>query len=159
MKENRMKKLIISEVVQLHGNTLLSNFYAIRQVNNQIEDALTLTLLDFVMQCDDLLPKVDAVIKLHEAGEYSPQHPHLPDWGINDINLWLRHPMAEPGHVCITNENTDYSSDEEHGQPQQFTYAQFRAAMNHWRAFQELVAKHGKESLVGQRFEVAWPEA
>src|SRR5450830_510301 len=93
-----------------------------------------------------------------EAGRYVSPNPSIPDWGVNDINIWLLAPMAQPAHVCITNENTEYSSDEEYGKPQQFTYEQFRAALKHWREFQKLIAREGKEKLVGQRFEVAFPE-
>jgi len=55
-----------------------------------------------------------------EAGQYVSPNLDLPDWGVNDVNIWLVAPMAKPGCVCITNENTDFSSDDG-GEPQQFT--------------------------------------
>jgi hypothetical protein len=65
--------------------------------------------------------------------------------------------MAQPGHICISNENTnEYST--EGGQPQQFTYEQFRAALKHWREFREMMEREGKENLVGRRYEAVFPE-
>ena len=40
----------------------------------------------------------------------------------------------------------------------QFTYEQFRAALKHWREFRELMAREGKDKLVGRRFEAIFPE-
>lgn len=45
----------------------------------------------------------------------------------------LEHPALVD--ICISNENTGEYSTEEGGQPQQFTYEQFRAALKHWREF------------------------
>lgn len=123
-----------------------------------LDTATTHTLLEFVEQS---IPDDHALEKLvvqAEAGSYISPNPAMPDWGVNDINIWLVAPMAQPGHVCVTNENTEYSSDEEHGQPQQFTYAQFHAALNHWREFLALVASEGKDKLVGQRYEALFPD-
>lgn len=88
----------------------------------------------------------------HEAGTYHPEHPEWADFGINDINLWIREPFVEPGHVLIANENTsDYS--EEYGTPQRFTVSQFRQVMAFWEEFLAMVAEKGKEALIGQKFE------
>jgi hypothetical protein len=81
----------------------------------------------------------------------------MPDWGVNDTNIWLVAPMAQPGHVCIANENSGEFSTEEGGQPQQFTYEQFHAALSHWREFQKMLAREGKENLVGRRYEAVLP--
>lgn len=74
------------------------------------------------------------------------------------MNLWSRPPLAKPGHICISNENTDVYSTNEGGEPQRFTYAQFRAALKHWREFSDLIAREGRERLVGQRHEAEFPE-
>lgn len=119
--------------------------------------ALTHTLLLFMTLSDarhdaELL----ALLTEAEAGRYVPQNPNLPDYGINDNNLWLCPPYAEPGKVAISNENTPYCFDGEEG-AQQFTYAQFRAVLKHWREFQVLLARDGKTAWVGRRFETELP--
>lgn len=121
------------------------------------DEGLSLTLLMFLGQADarhdaELL----ALLAEAEAGRYVPDDPGLPDWGINDINLWLRPPQAHPGHICISNENTEYCFDGEAGS-QQFTFAQFRAALKHWREFEALLTRDGKAVWVGKRFEAELP--
>jgi hypothetical protein len=151
-----MKKLI-SEIWQSPNGFLSSVFYC-HDIHGHLDESITHTLLSFVQESTPSHKDIDALLQSFEAGRYVPKHPEWADWGINDIELWIRPPIAQPGYVGISADyNEAYSV--EHGHPQQFTYAQFRVAMNHWRVFQELVAKQGKENLVGQRFEVAWPEA
>lgn len=156
MKVIPMKTMMTAEIAQLKSGSLIAVMSAICE-DGKIDDAITQTLMDFAMQSDGHLTELDDLIARYQIGQYVPEHPQLPDWGVNDVNLWLRAPMAQPGHLCITNENTDYSSDEDHGRPQQFTYAQFHTAMSHWRKFKELIAREGKEKLVGRRFEVVLP--
>lgn len=93
-----------------------------------------------------------------EVGTYVSPDPSLPDWSVNDKNVWLVPPMAEPGHVCISNENAGDFSVSDGGQAQQFTYEQFRAALKHWREFRDLMAREGKDKLVGRRCEAVFPE-
>lgn len=148
---------MVAEIVRFPSGSLMPHLYAVRE-NGEIDDPLTQTLMDFVMQCDDSLSKIEELIALHQANQYEPEHPQLPDWGVNDINLWLRSPMAQSGYVCISNENTNYHSDED-GQPEQFTYEQFHAAVKHWREFQALIAQEGMDRLVGKRLEAPWPQS
>lgn len=152
-----MRKLI-AEVGVLNGGMLHSMFYC-HNADGQLDCALTHTLLSLV---EESMPPSDAqlesLIAEAEAGRYVPQDPSLPDWGVNDKNVWLVAPMAVPGHICISNENTGDYSTEEGGQPQQFTYEQFRAALKHWREFRELMAREGKDKLVGRRYEAVFPE-
>jgi hypothetical protein len=121
------------------------------------DEALTNTLLMFVELTDPRHdPELTALLNEAEIGRYVPNDPGLPDYGINDINLWLRPPHAQAGHICISNENTDYCIDGGGG-AQQFTYVQFRVALQHWREFQALLARDGKSAWVGKRFETALP--
>jgi hypothetical protein len=152
-----MKKIIVAEVVQLRGGSLMPVLSGIN-ANGDVDDALTQTLLTFVMLSAPSHRDIEGLLQSVEAGQYIPEHPEWADWGVNDVDLWLRPPMAEPGHICISNENTVEYSTEEGGQPQQFTYEQFRAALKHWREFRELMAREGKDKLVGQRYEAVFPE-
>lgn len=124
----------------------------------EVDDALTQTLLTFIMLSTPSHKDIERLLESMEAGQYHPKHPEWADWGVNDVDLWLRPPMAKPGHVCIANANTDAYSTEEGGQPQHFTYGQFRAALRHWREFIAIVARDGQNRLVGQRLEADFPE-
>ena len=150
-------KILVADIAAEPGRLLRSRFYCLN-ANGNSDIAITQTLLDFVEGLHDLWPRMEEAIALQQSGQYTTDHPDSSDFSINDIELWLRPPMAQPGHVCISTDYTEAYSVE-HGQPQQFTYEQFRAAMTHWHAFQERITKEGKESMVGQRFEAPWPEA
>lgn len=135
-----------------------TRFYCL-SADGQLDQAVSHTLLQLIVEAyapSDA--ELEALVAQAEAGRYVPRDPSLPDWGVNDKNVWLVAPMAKPGHICISNENTDVYSTEEGGEPQQFTYAQFRAALKHWREFSDLVAREGRERLVGQRHEAEFPE-
>lgn len=150
-------KRIIAEVHASHDGVLHSLLYCISD-NGEVDRSVTETLLHFVEMSYPSENQIEQLMALAESGGYAPKNPEWADWGVNDINIWLLAPMAQPGHVCITNENTDYNSDEEHGNPQQFTYEQFRAALKHWREFRELMAREGKENLIGRRYEAVFPD-
>ncbi len=120
--------------------------------DGQVDRAITETLLDLIEQSSPHEDELDSLVMLAESGRYVSPNLSLPDWGVNDTNIWLVPPMAKPGHVCIANENSgDFSTDG--GVPQQFSYEQFRVALKHWREFMSLVAKEGKQNLVGRRHE------
>jgi len=151
-----MRKLVVE--IWKHPQGFLSNTFHCRDADDQLDRAVTQTLLSLVKES---MPPSDAgleaLVTEAEAGRYVPRDPALPDWGVNDKNVWLVAPMAQLGHICITNENVEEYSTEEGGQPQQFTYEQFRIALKHWRDFRKLVAQEGKEKLVGQRYETEFP--
>lgn len=155
--EEVMRKLI-AEIGVLKGGMLHSSFYCHSAVG-QLDCAVTHTLLSLI---EESMPPSDsaleALIAEVEAGRYISPDSSLPDWGVNDKNVWLVPPMAEPGHICISNENTGDYSTEEGGQPQQFTYEQFRVALKHWREFLKLMAREGKHKLLGRRYEAVFPE-
>jgi hypothetical protein len=152
-----MKKLIAE--VWKHPHGFLSAMFYCHDADGQLDRAITHTLLSLI---EESAPpsdaELEALVAEAEGGHYIPRDPSLPDWGVNDKNVWLVPPMAKPGNVCISNENTGEYSTEEGGQPQQFTYEQFRAALKHWREFRELMAREGKDKLVGRRYEVVFPE-
>ena len=152
-----MKKLI-ADISKKPDGGLRSRFYC-QDADGQLDQAVSHTLLLLITES---LPasdaELEALVSEAEAGCYVPREPSLPDWGVNDKNVWLVPPMAEPGHICISNEKTSEYSTEEGGQPQQFTYEQFRAALKHWREFQELMTRESKDKLVGRRYEAVFPE-
>jgi hypothetical protein len=148
-------KRIIADISQLPNGWLSPVFYCI-DAEGQLDRAVTHTLLLLIQQAHPHEAELESLVTVAESGRYASPNLKLPDWGVNDINLWLLAPMAQPGHVCISNENAgDYSADDG-GQPQQFTFEQFRSALKHWREFKELIAKEGKDNLVGRRFEAPW---
>lgn len=151
-----MKKLIAE--VWRHPQGFLGNAFYCHDGNGELDPAITQTLLALIQECaspsDETL---EALVSTAEEGRYAPRDPTLPDWGVNDKNVWLVEPMAKAGHICISNENTEEYSTEEGGEPQQFTFAQFRAALKHWREFQALVSREGKDKFVGQRYEAVLP--
>ena len=146
---------IIGEIFKLPSGSLLPQLYCVQE-NGQVDRAVSDTLLDLIQKSYPHEDQLEALVAQAEAGRYASPDPSLPDWGVNDTNIWLVAPMAQPGRVCIANENSgDYSSDG--GEPQHFTYEQFHAALNHWREFKQLIAQEGKESLTGRRYEAALP--
>lgn len=150
-------KRIIAEIHASSDGVLHNLLYCV-DGNNEVDRSITETLLHFVEMSFPNESQIEQLLLLAESGGYVPKNPEWADWGVNDVDLWLRPPMAQPGHICISNENTSEFSTEEGGQPQQFTYAQFRAALKHWREFRALIAREGKDKLVGRRFEAMFPE-
>jgi hypothetical protein len=151
-----MKNLIAR--VEVLSNGIVSMGMGCFDNEENLDVATTSTLLDLIEQSIPDDRALEALVAQAEAGRYVSPNPAMPDWGVNDINIWLVAPMAQPGHVCVTNENTEYSSDDDHGNPQQFTYKQFHAALKHWREFQALITQQGKDKLVGQRYAAKFPD-
>lgn len=145
-------------VAEISAHADIPVFYCLTETD-QLDRSVSWTLLDLLAESwppDD--DELEALIARAELGRHSPTDPSFPDWSVNDKNVWLVPPMAKPGHICISNENTGEYSTEEGGQPQQFTYDQFRAALKHWREFRQLMAREGKDKLVGRRYEAVFPE-
>lgn len=89
-------------------------------------------------------------------GEYVPDNPDLPETSTNDVCLWLCEPYAQKGMIAITNENTEYDSD---NMPfQQFTLNQFKVALEAYRQFEKRVKKEGVEALRDKVIEVEFPD-
>lgn len=121
--------------------------------NGTPNSAINFTMIEFIELLDPELRKmVMTLLTSHEAGTYHPEHPEWADFGINDINMWIREPFVERGYVLISNENVEEYS-EEYGTPQRFTVAQFRQVMACWEEFLALVNEKGKAALAGKRFE------
>jgi hypothetical protein len=148
-------KQIIAEVSKRPNDWMRTMLYCVGE-NGEVDRAVTDTLLDLIEQSFPHEDQLESLVALAEAGRYVSPNPALPDWGVNDTNIWLAAPMAEPGHVCVSNENAgDFST--EGGVPQLFTYQQFRAALNHWREFMALLSAEGKDKLVGRRYTTVLP--
>jgi hypothetical protein len=143
---------IVAEVVKLSNGMLVPRLYCIGE-NGAEERAVTDTLLDLVSES---APRTTAYLCEFltevEAGAYKSSNPNLPDWGLNDKNVWIVPALAEKGIVRISNENFEAYSDE-YGEPQEFSIQQVRAAFQHWERFQSILAEKGKENLVGVKFE------
>jgi len=161
-----MKKMI-AEVYKRPSNSLGIGFYCLEDDGTPVY-AITETLLDLIEQSTPRHDReLEELVLQAEAGKYISPNLALPDFGANETNIWLTPPMAKPGCVCISNEDTVYARyDEEEDEPpqkgegpQQFTYEQFKAALAYWRQFRQKVDREGRENLVGKRFEAVFPEA
>jgi len=152
-----MRKMI-AEWYRPPSGSLVPQFYCLSQ-EGELASGVTQTLLQLVRESvPPIDTKIEALVAEAEAGRYAPKNPDLPDWSINNKDVWLTPPMAKPGHIAISNEYTEDFSVWEGGEAQQFTYAQFRAALKHWRVFLALVEKEGKENWVGRRYEAEFPD-
>jgi len=152
-----MKKMI-AEFFPLGNGSLSSVFYCIGPGGESLPGP-SQTLFALI---EESIPPSDAQLEAlvgeTEAGRYTPKDPRLPDWSVNNKDVWLAPPMAHPGHIAISNEYSGDFAVSEGAEPQQFTYAQFRAALKHWREFLALIARDGKEHWVGRRYETEFPE-
>lgn len=149
-------KRIIAEVFEKPNGWVSTTLYCIGE-DGQVDRAITDTLLELIEQSYPNEDELENWVTLAELGTYVSPNLSLPDWGVNDTNIWLVPPMAKPGHICIANENTGDFSTDPGGVPQQFTYEQFRVALKHWREFVNLIKREGKQNLVGRRHETAFP--
>lgn len=146
-------KRLIAEVLKRPDGSFHSVLYCAGDTGLP-DPAITNTLLEFLELSYPSATEIEHLTAFAEAGRYVPKNPDWADWGINEVDLWLRPPIATPGYICIANENTAEYSIEEGGEPQQF-----RAALRHWREFRGLMAQQGKENLVGRRYEAVFPES
>lgn len=147
---------IITEVFKMPTGSIHPLIYAVKE-DGQIDQAVTNTLCDFVSY---LFPPADmefkSLLAQVYAGKYLPMNPLLADFGVNDVNVWLVAPHAKDGCLCISNENiSDFSIDQ--GQPQQFTFEEFRKTSECWKNFQEKIREKGAERMIGQKFEALLP--
>ncbi|MDT0140823.1 hypothetical protein [Acidovorax sp. PRC11] len=149
-------KRLIAEVLKRPDGSTHAVLYCLGE-DGRPDQAIGNTLLEFVELSYPSVTEIEQLVTLAENCGYVANNPDWADWGINDVDLWLRPPLATPGHICISNENTSQFSAEG-GQPQQFTYGQFRTALKHWQEFRELMVQEGRESLVGRRYETLFPE-
>lgn len=149
---------MVSTISRFSSGKLFPIFYCIDD-SGEVIRALTQTLFQFIEEhATRDYSALEALINTSEAGAYTPADPDLPDWSVNDKNVWLTPPMALPGHIAISNEYSGDYAVTEGGEAQQFTYTQFRAALKHWREFLALVERDGKEHWVGRRYEARFPD-
>lgn len=138
---------LVGEVIRIGEAHFHWIYYCLREDGSR-DDAISWTLLDLIEISWLDHEELSALVRRAEAGQYISPNPALPDWGYNDINIWLVEPMAPRGTVCVTNENTSYSSDA--ATLQRFTYEQFWHARECWARFIERIEFEGKEALVGK---------
>ena len=145
-------KRLVAEVTKLPSGSLLPQFYCVD--GSGTNRSMTETLLDLVSESSaKALAELEVLVELSERGGYKPSNPDLPDWSINEKYVWLHPPMAAAGFICISNEYSDEYSYSE-GQPQSFTYHQFRDAVLHWRKFLQILRERGGENLLGHPIEM-----
>jgi hypothetical protein len=138
---------LVCEVFRLGQTGFHWNYRCVRE-DDSIDEAMSSTLLALIEISWLDHGKLAELVRIAEAGRYVSPNPNLPDWGYNDINIWLSEPMATSESVCVTNENTQY--DSEAATKQRFTYREFWYALECWQEFTAIVASKGKEALVGK---------
>ncbi|MBU2410202.1 MAG: hypothetical protein KKC79_16325, partial [Gammaproteobacteria bacterium] len=82
-----MKK-IITEVFKRPNDWLSIMFYCVKE-DGQVDSATTNTLLELVELSHPHEDQLEELVLLAEADRYVSPNPALPDWGVNDINIWL----------------------------------------------------------------------
>lgn len=148
-----MHRQMIATVFRSPGGLVIRQFYCVDD-NEKVNTPISNTLLDFIYLCapDETL---EQLISQAQAGKYSPANPNLPDWGINDVNLWLPTELTQQGLLKISNENTDQSEDSCGGVV--FTFQEFWAAMEHWKLFLRKVETEGEYGMVNQPLVAPFP--
>lgn len=151
-----MKK-IVAEVMLLKNKSLYPRLYCVREDGTE-DEAVSLTLCDVVWELNgNPILELERLVDDACMERYIPVNPDLPDMSINDKLIWVRPPFAALGKICISNENIpEFSVDG--GSPQCFTLEQFKLAARLVSNFELEIAKQGRENLIGQRFEVNFPE-
>lgn len=102
--------------------------------NDILLDSYSRTFGDFLEEHPtEALDKLHDLVVLAQSGKYIPENPDIPDWGINDKNLWLRNDKFNH-QVAMYNEYIEeYSSDE--GEPVLMDYDVFLALIRFWKFF------------------------
>ncbi|NWB46394.1 hypothetical protein [Pseudomonas gingeri] len=141
---------IVAEVFHLKNGIIRPALYCVGE-EGKVVMSVTNTLLDIVSEMWwSQMQELEALFQIAEKGLYVPDNPDLPDWSINDKNIWLSPPDVDRGYILISNENVQNFS-EEYGELQLFSMGQFRAAFKFWMEFQELCKLKGKENMVGEK--------
>lgn len=138
---------LIAEVRIMPWGAYKPVFYCVDS-RGEIDEAVSSTLLDLIEAASTNYDELSALIETAETGLYISPNLALPDWGVDGIHMWLTEPIAKPGCLCITNENSSFSMD---SYPQQFTFRQFKLALSHWRNFVGFKNSQRKSTLVGYR--------
>lgn len=150
MAPDKGKIKIVAEVERLQNNMIYANLRCVEE-DEALARSVTSTLLDQVSQMyPDMMDELEKLFVMAEKGMYVPDNPFLPDWGVNDMYLWISRPGMERDHILLSNDYVEEFS-QEYGQPQLFTTDQYRAAFRFWMEFQELCRLKGKENMVGEK--------
>lgn len=152
-----MKK-IIAEVKLLSNKSLYPRIYCIGHDGAE-DEAVSLTLCDSLWELSgEPILELERLIEDAFSGKYIPRNPDLPDMSINEKLIWVRPPFANPGRICISNENLpEFSVDD--GVPQCFKSDQFKLVASLILSFKTEIARRGLENLVGHRFEIDFPDS
>lgn len=87
---------IVAEVVKLSNELLVPRLYCVGD-DGEEERSSTDTLLDLVTESWPHEASLSDLLTRAETGTYTPANPALPDWGVNDKNVWVVPPMAKKG--------------------------------------------------------------
>lgn len=105
-------------------------------------------LIDFLHMAnwnEPALQELVALVREAEAGAYQSPNERLPDWGVNDVNIWLAPPKVDRGTFCITNENSETE--------QYFRFQDFWEVLSCYKKLEQRVRNMGKASLVSNPIE------
>lgn len=111
-------------------------------------DSAASELVDFLHMAnwsEFSLQELLALVRAAEAGTYQSPNERLPDWGVNDVNIWLAPPKVDPGTFCITNENTE---SEQH-----FRFQDFWEVLSCYKKLEQRTRDIGRASLVDNPIE------
>lgn len=132
-------------------------YYVAFDDTDQPNDAVNATILDLVKMAHwrgDSLNKLVELVLRAQSGAYQSPNPGLPDFGINDVNIWLAEPNARPGMICVTNENTEYTH--EFGRQQHFTFNDFWSLLKCFTELSTAIRDTPAELLITDHVSVAW---
>src|SRR5262245_39990440 len=124
-------------------------YYGALDTQGMEDVAASNTLIDLIHMAhwsEDSLSALKDLVSLAETGGYISPDPQLPDFGINDVNLWLVVPMTKPALICVTNENTEFTHEAQ--RQQYFTFGQFWDALACYARLAEAALERGQEGLI-----------
>ncbi len=129
---------LIADVSKLVPNLLI--FYCVDANGNAVRGVTEtlLTLIEYSSWHPVASEQLSALAKQFRNGEYVSPDASLPDFNFNDVCLWLSPQFSTQDALCITNENTQYSLNE---QPQTFSMHQYDVAAALWSSFQSSRAR------------------
>ena len=109
-------------------------------------DSTLLDLIDMAHWGSDMLDSLCSLVQQAESGGYVSADKARPDFGINDVNLWISEATCKPGTICITNENTIYTLDQSGAQL--FAYSQFWQTLDCYKRLRAMALERGEAYLL-----------
>ncbi|HET9864536.1 MAG TPA: hypothetical protein VFP37_13910 [Steroidobacteraceae bacterium] len=83
---------LVCEILRLPSGSCLPQIYCVDS-GGTVDRAVTDTLLSLLSELDDaLLEQLDFIITAAEGGSYQSADPHSPDFGMNEMAVWITRP-------------------------------------------------------------------